>query len=154
MSAVTIMRIQAAAIYLQAGVAKMFKSDEWANGTALYYWLLDPRLGLPTAYRDIVLSMFAPDFMVALLTWTPVVLEITLAFVLTMPAKHFLRGPLFWIGFVFHLGNIVFFGLVSFFASMLAVLILLTRPIGDQYRVPRWLKGGPRPQADDATCKT
>jgi hypothetical protein len=46
-SAVLMMRVQVAGLYLQSSTAKLSHA-EWANGTALYYWLRDPSLGAPS----------------------------------------------------------------------------------------------------------
>jgi len=121
-------RIQAAIIYLHAGVGKLYV-QEWLNGTALYYWVLDPRVGVPSDYHSWVLALFSYDFMNPLLTWGPMLLEVVLFLGLAMSSENPLRKVLLVLGLIFHAANILFFGLVSFFFSMAGLLILYMRPV-------------------------
>jgi antimicrobial peptide system SdpB family protein len=117
-----------ALLYFHAAVGK-FASPEWLNGTACYYWLLDPRIGFASEYHDWVLVLLQPGFSAAFLTWGTLALEIALVMLLPMPSRHFLRKPLLVLGVLFHFGNIVFFGLVSFFWAM-------ARPVEQPFGVP------------------
>jgi antimicrobial peptide system SdpB family protein len=128
LSAIFMIRIQGAVIYFNSAVGK-FAVPEWMNGTALYYWLLDPRIGFATRHHDMLLAVLKPAWSVALLTWVPIVLELALCFTLAMSSNNPLRKPLLLFGFVFHACNILFFGLVSFFFSMAGVLVMMVRPI-------------------------
>lgn len=136
LSSIVIARLQAAAIYFHAAIGKI-DVPEWLNGTAMFYWLLAPRVGLPTTYRSAILSFFQPSFTVALLTWGPMALELALCLVLTMSDDHVLRKLLFALGLFFHFGTILLFGLVSFFCSMACMLVLLCRPSDRPFHLER-----------------
>jgi len=131
-SALLMIRIQVALLYLHAAVGKV-AVKEWANGTAIYYWLLDTRMGVETRYHDLVLALLQPDWVAPFLTWAPMVLEFALFGALFMHARSRARPWLFWIALVFHMGNTVFFGLVSFMIAMSGALILLLRPTDQPY---------------------
>jgi antimicrobial peptide system SdpB family protein len=128
----SVIRLQGAVIYFNAAVGK-FAVAEWANGTAMYYWLLDPRIGLGNARHAWVLWATAQPLVVAALSWLPILIELSLVLALAMSAENRLRKPLFVVAVAFHAGNILFFGLVSFFCAMTAVLILLLRPVTQPY---------------------
>lgn len=125
-SSIFVARLQVGVIYLWAGTSKLVV-PEWRDGTAVYYWFLDPKIGLPVEYHQLVLPILANPWAVSLLTWLPVVLELALfaAVVMRREARPFLLP----IAVLFHLGNVVVFGLVSFFFSMLGALIVLLVPI-------------------------
>jgi antimicrobial peptide system SdpB family protein len=136
LSATLVCRIQVAIVYFHSAVGK-FNVPEWVNGTAIYYWLYDPRIGFPMRQFDYVDVLVYPDFMAPLFTWGPILLELALAFALTMSADNPLRKPLFVLGVLFHLGNVVLFHLTSFFFTMLAALVLLTRPVQEPFGARR-----------------
>lgn len=131
-------RFQIAGLYLHAAVGKV-AIREWTNGTAIYYWLLDTRVGVATVYHDWVLALLRPAWVSAALTWGPMALEFALFLALAMAPGHRARKLLFWLGLLFHVGNAVFFGLVSFMIAMTAALVLLLRPAEEPYVLPAWL---------------
>jgi antimicrobial peptide system SdpB family protein len=122
-----LIRLQVAVVYLHAATGK-FAGREWRNGTAIYYWLLDTRIGVPEAYHVWVLRLLDQPFMTVLLTWGPIILELALFTALVMPSTAPARRWLFVFGVLFHAGNVVFFGLVSFFFSTLSAVTLLCLP--------------------------
>lgn len=132
-------RVQAAAIYFHAAVGKL-DSPEWVNGTALYYWVLDTKIGLPTNYQDLAVAFFLPPAVSAVFTWGTILLEVLLFLSLAVAPNHWSRRPLFVVGLVFHVGNVIFFGLVSFFFSMAAALVLLLWPYSEPFSVIRSLE--------------
>jgi len=135
LSAMMAVRVQVACIYLHAAIGK-FSVKEWANGTAIYYWMLDPRIGLPDRLGDYVVSFLQPAGVSALLTWLPVLLELMLFLSLALRPDHRARQWLLIGGLIFHLGNVILFGLGSFFLSMSAALILLLRPFDFPFEFP------------------
>ncbi|WP_141618844.1 sporulation-delaying protein SdpB family protein [Myxococcus sp. AB036A] len=143
-SAWVMLRLQVAGIYFHASVGK-FKVAEWVDGTALYYWLLDPLIGAPAWLARLMLPVLSSP-VVALLTWSVLLLELGLAMgPLLSPS---LRRVLLPLGIAFHLGIAVFHGLISFVAIMFGALILLLRPHDETFRFERlhaWLRQ-PRPQ--------
>ncbi len=126
-SAFWMARLQVAIIYLHAAVGKC-GVDEWSNGTAIYYWLTDPSIAVPVQYQDWVLALLAPRWSAPALTWGVIVLEYALFLAIAMSKHNPLRKWLLWIGLGFHVGNVLFFGLVSFMFAMSAALVLLLRP--------------------------
>jgi antimicrobial peptide system SdpB family protein len=124
-SAVLVARFQIAIVYLWAGVSKL-NVKEWVDGTAVYYWFLDPKIGFPVEYHGPVTSFLSNPWVVSFLTWSTIALELTLFVALGMSWRA--RRFLFPVALIFHAGNIVVFGLVSFFLSMVGALVILLCP--------------------------
>ncbi|MFJ6721674.1 sporulation-delaying protein SdpB family protein [Streptomyces sp. NPDC091259] len=133
-SAITLARIQMSVIYFQSCVAKL-PHAEWADGSALYYWINNYAFGAPGWLRPALNTVAENPVGVAALTWGPLVLEITLAAALLMPQK--VRWALLPAGMLFHLGIAVVMGLWSFAFAMWAGLLLLLTPYGHDPRLPR-----------------
>lgn len=136
-SALLFARLQVAMIYFQAGIAKL-GVQEWANGTAVYYWFTHPVHGMSGWVEPLVLPLLTAPLTVMLLTWGVIVLEVSLFMGLTMDRRW--RPYLLVLGLVFHVGIIVVHGLVSFFFSMAGALILLLRPMDEGFRIPAVVK--------------
>jgi len=122
-------KFQVSIIYFHAAVAKYFEV-EWIDGTALYYYLSDPMLGLPgflKTFADPILS--SP--LVALLTWGTTVLEAFLF--LGLFAKDKWKKPLLIGGIVLHASIAIMLGLISFSIIMFAALILYLRPVDEHF---------------------
>lgn len=118
---IAIIRIQMAVIYLDAGIEK-FKVEEWADGTALYYWFNHNIFGLPAEILPYVNNIFSHKWIMVITTWSVMILEILLfaGLFATQPVKYLL----FLIGAFFHFMIIVVHGLPSFFMAMLSGLII------------------------------
>jgi antimicrobial peptide system SdpB family protein len=125
-----LLRAQVAFIYLHASVGK-FKVPEWVDGTALYYWLLDPSIGAPSWLASLLYPVLSHP-VVALLTWSVLILEFWLALGLVLSRSA--RRVLLPLGMAFHVGIIFFHGLVSFVLIMFGALLLLLRPFDEQLR--------------------
>jgi antimicrobial peptide system SdpB family protein len=134
-SAILMIRIQVAAVYFVSGISKLGQA-EWANGTAMYYWLLTFG-GTP---RWIVLFLSKPIFLV-LMTWGAIVLEVSLALGLVLPRKKW--RVLLVIGLVFHVLIALVFDLGSFALAMMAALILFLRPADEPFALPTIAKPQP-----------
>jgi antimicrobial peptide system SdpB family protein len=135
-AALLLIQIQVAGIYLHASVAKL-GVREWADGTALYYWLHDATFGAPGWLRPVVDALTGSPAGVAALTWSSIGLELTLAVaILLRPAA---KRLLLVAGLVFHGLIAVTLGLLSFDAAMSGALLLYLLPVGHHLAAPRRL---------------
>ena len=126
-SAIVMARVQMALLYFQSCVAKL-PHAEWADGTALYYWINNYAFGAPYWLRPAFDIIVDHPVGVAAITWGPLVLEIALAAALLMPQR--VRWMLLPAGVLFHLSIAVVMGLWSFAIAMWAGLLLLLSPLG------------------------
>ena len=127
-----VLRVQVAVVYWHASIGKL-KVAEWVDGTALYYWLLDPSIGAPDWLARWMTPVLSHP-VVALLTWSVLVLEFCLALGLVLGRGS--RRVLLPLGIAFHAGIAVFHGLISFVLIMFGALILLLRPFQEEFRLP------------------
>lgn len=125
-------RAQVAGIYLHAGVGKLFVED-WVNGTALYYYLLDPLLGLSPAMERLIRPILVSPAVV-IPTWGTIILELLLFAALFMPKAYW--RPLLWAGIAFHAMIAAMIGIVTFAIAMFGALILYLRPIEEEFVLP------------------
>lgn len=116
-----IIRVQMAVIYFHSAVGK-FKVKEWEDGTALYYWLNDPFFKMPTWIEPFMNSFLSHPLIIVCITWSAILFELILFTGVFMDKKH--RKYLLIFGVIFHLLILFLFGLVSFFFSITAGLIL------------------------------
>jgi antimicrobial peptide system SdpB family protein len=130
----TVVRLQVCGVYFHAAAGK-FASDTWADGTSMYYWLTNSDFGAPQWLAPIVRPLIINPVPVALLTWSVVVLEFTLAAGIVMAKRHW--RWLLWSGIALHAGIILIHGLVSFGIAMMAALVLYLRPIGEPWGLAR-----------------
>ncbi|WP_203182626.1 sporulation-delaying protein SdpB family protein [Streptomyces pratensis] len=142
-------RLQAAVVYFHAGTAK-FGVAEWADGTAMYYWLSDPHMGAPAWQRTLIDPLMQHSLPVALLTWSVPLGEIALAAALVMPARHW--RPFLVAALLFHAAIAAVMGLVSFSLAMAALDLLFLRRADHalplHLGVPARLRSRGRPAAD------
>jgi len=113
-------QVQAAFVYLDSGISKMFVR-EWQEGTAIYYYTSDHRLGAPEWLRHINEMTTLTPFVIVL-SWGTIVLEILLFTCLFAPAR--IKSRFLPIALFFHFLIAINFGLITFFFSMAALLIL------------------------------
>lgn len=132
LSALLMVRVQVAGIYLQAAMAKP-AVEEWADGTAVFYWMTDPAFGLP-GWAEPLLSPIITSRAVVLITFGSMLLELVLFMALTMPRRWW--PPLLAAGLAFHTGIGLLMGLPSFTFSMAAALVLYLRPVDDVLALP------------------
>ncbi|TKK87198.1 hypothetical protein FDA94_18970 [Herbidospora galbida] len=124
-SAFLVVRLQVAGIYLQASMAKLGR-EEWANGTALYYWLNDPMFGSPEWASWLLRPVLASAAGVTLLTWGAIAVEFAL--VLGLVARREAWPYLLLAGLGLHASIALLMGLGSFALTMMACLVLYLRP--------------------------
>lgn len=132
-SALLAVRLQVAAIYLHSSVSKLGVA-EWADGTAMHYWLLDPAFGAPFWSRDLALAVLSTGLGVTVLTWGTIVFEACLALALVLDRRFW--GVLLVLGIAFHTAIAVLMGLVSFALAMIAALVLYLRPFDRPFAFP------------------
>jgi antimicrobial peptide system SdpB family protein len=132
-AAIGLIHLQVAVVYFQSSIAKL-GVREWAEGTAMYYYLQHPLFGAPPWLAPVTDVISHSPLGVALLTWAPLVLEFTLAIaiVLRPPAKRVLLV----LGIGFHSTIALTMGLVSFDFAMSGALLLYLLPIGHHLRRP------------------
>jgi antimicrobial peptide system SdpB family protein len=135
LSSLIVTRLQVAIIYFQAAVAKLGVT-EWANGTAVYYWVTHPVFGVPDWLETVVLPALAQPAAVMLFTWGVITLEVTLAMGLFM--KEAYRPWLLKAGLAFHTAILFVHGLFSFFFPMAAALILYLRSYDQPFPLTEW----------------
>lgn len=135
------LRLQVAAIYLHASIGKL-KVEQWADGTAVYYWFTDSLVGGPDWLIQLLWPVLTSPAVV-LITWGSMVLEFMLFMALTAGKKQ--KRVLLVLGIAFHFGIILMHGLVSFASIMFAALILLLRPPEDGFTLPAlpWRSAAP-----------
>lgn len=124
-SSVLVVRVQVAGIYLQAAVAK-FGVEEWADGTALYYWMTDPAFGAP-GWAEPLVAPIITSSAVVVFTYGAMLLELVLFMALVMPRQRW--APLLVAGLVFHGAIALLMGLLSFGFAMAGCLLLYLRPV-------------------------
>src|SRR5690606_41724342 len=72
--------IQIAVIYLQAGVEKFYKTEEWRNGTAIYYWINHNTFGVGGNIQRFFNYLLQFPLIITTLTWSVIILEIIIPF--------------------------------------------------------------------------
>lgn len=132
-SALLACRIQVAAIYFHAAVGKMGVT-EWVDGTALYYWLSDPMFGLSEPLLSWAWPLLSTSMIVTGLTWSVMLLELSLAAALTAPKRVW--PAILVVGILFHVTIYLIHGLASFSLTMVGALILYLRPPEQEFELP------------------
>lgn len=125
--------VQMVVVYFHASVGKMPVRD-WANGTAVYYWFTDPEMGAPDWLVALLQPVLTRPLGVLALTWGTMALELALCFGALLQRRA--RLWLLLAGLGFHLGIVFVHGLVSFFFSMAAGLVLLLRRWDEPFKLP------------------
>ncbi|UOQ74651.1 sporulation-delaying protein SdpB family protein [Hymenobacter cellulosilyticus] len=132
--------LQMAVLYFHAGIEKMYKLDEWKNGTAVYYFFNDPLFGYPAWMHGILGPALTNSYVVTTLTWGTMIFEVILFGSLFMAPQK--RKKLIWLALGFHLGIALIFGLVSFFCAMAGGLVLYMIPVETKIPVLRRRRTG------------
>jgi len=132
---VWLIRLQVAIIYLNASTGK-FNTTEWANGTALYYWLNHSVFGISDFYRPILNTILSNEYFQPILTYGVLILELCLFLSLTASIKY--RKRILPLAISFHLFIILFHGIFSFFFSITAALIIFLYPTYQNINFKLW----------------
>jgi antimicrobial peptide system SdpB family protein len=146
--AMTLLRIQVAAIYFHAAVGK-FGVQEWTEGTAVYYFFRDPSFGATAPVLKIIDPILWSPWGVCAICWGTLGLEYMLSAALFMKKKHW--RALLVLGLGLHAAIVVVHGLVSFAFAMFAALIVYLRPFEQPFTFPVLLVSGVRRLRDLAT---
>ena len=117
--------LQMSFIYFHAAIEKLYKVEEWRNGTAVYYFAQDPIFG------SSFMSELSGTYLVLLMTWGTIALEIILGAALFMVYRH--KSLLLLLGIGFHLSISMSFGLFSFMCSMVGGLFIYLLNPAKQY---------------------
>jgi len=113
-------QLQASVIYLYAAISKMsFK--HWQDGTAIYSYSSHPFHGAPDWLRHIN-EFITLSPVVIVITWATLALELFIGLCIFAPRR--IKKIFLVLGLVFHFLIIINFGLISFFCTMAALLIL------------------------------
>ncbi|WP_309248286.1 sporulation-delaying protein SdpB family protein [Bacillus nakamurai] len=120
----TVIRIQVAMLYFNSIVAKLME-EEWQNGTAVYYYLNDPMLGLPDALHGLFDFMLQSK-LVMIPTWGTLIVQ-TIMFCALFAPKKYWRLVLF-ISIFMHEIFAVMLGLTSFSITVSGILVLFLIP--------------------------
>jgi antimicrobial peptide system SdpB family protein len=126
LSSLIMVRIQVASVYLDSAIGKL-GVREWANGTAMYYWLSHPSFGAAGLARSALQPSMRTALGVTMLTWGTIGFELLLAAGYLLPPR--IRKWLFVSGIVFHIGIGFIMGLMSFGIAMVGALVLYLAPI-------------------------
>jgi antimicrobial peptide system SdpB family protein len=129
----TAIRVQVAGVYFHAAVGKL-AVDQWANGTALYYWLQESSHGAAAWQQPLLAPLLACGLTTVLMTWGVLVLEYFLSTALVMPRRAW--KYMFYSGWLMHLSILFVQGIASFSVAMMAALILYLRPWDQPFVVP------------------
>lgn len=129
-----LIKIQLAYLYFQSATSK-FSVAEWMDGSALHYWFNNNMHGMNPAISGIVNFLMSNSFILTILTWSVLILEIFL-FISIFTRRIPQLKTAFIVGIFFHFGIILIFGLVSFFLSMAAALVFcFLMPIYNERKV-------------------
>ena len=130
--ALVVIQIQAAFLYFDAWYAKLF-TWQWHNGTAVYYYTSSYRVGAVDWLRNIN-EMVTLTPMVKLVTWGVLSFEVLLTACLFFSAKW--KRKLIIPAFIFHFLFLINFGLITFYISITALLLLY---LDDDDRIAKFL---------------
>lgn len=136
LAALFVIRVQVAGVYMQASVAK-FSVQEWADGTALYYWASDPTFGASPWLLVLLAPIMSSRVLLTAMTWGAMAFEYLLSAALVMPKRAW--GLLLVPGILFHFAIALMHGLPSFSIAMFGALVLYLRPVEMRFhwvRVP------------------
>jgi antimicrobial peptide system SdpB family protein len=144
-TALFLVRLQVAIIYLDAGLAKL-GVPQWADGTAMYYWFHSVLFAPPPWLSPITTRVTDSPLGVTMLTWGAIVLEVALGLALLFPRRA--QVTLLSLGLLLHDCIALTMGLISFDFAMSAALVLYLLPPDWEFRRPRWLPRRARPPAE------
>ncbi|MBD99272.1 MAG: hypothetical protein CMO34_05460 [Verrucomicrobia bacterium] len=117
--------IQVSFIYLNTAIEKIYKIEEWKNGTAIYYIANNNLFGV----QEFALEAFSPILnsrYVFFITWFIILSHLCLSYVLFLDRQR--KFNFFFMGVGFHLCIAFFLGLYSFSFVMIGALVLYLIP--------------------------
>jgi antimicrobial peptide system SdpB family protein len=126
--------IQVSVIYFHAFVGKLY-IEEWIDGTDTYYWFTHTYFGINDIFVDSVKYILSYPIIVVLITWGTLFFEFLLSSAIFMKKNNKIRYSLLVFGILFHFSILIIHGLVSFFFTMTAALILYLLPFNTNYKL-------------------
>lgn len=130
-----VIQVQMAIVYFFA-VAEKINSDEWASGTAFYYWFNHNPFGAAEPIKSLLNPIISNPYVTPLITWGVLLLEALLFGAIFMKKEH--RLLMFKLGVCFHFMIIVVHGLWSFFFAMVGGLIIYLLPWDKSLNLKFW----------------
>lgn len=121
---ICLIKLQMTVVYFYS-VAGKHNQPEWTDGTFLYYQSLGI-FGPVGIWKHLSDWAFQFPILLALATWTPLLIEFVLACTCLSSAKY--RPYILLLGTSFHLAIAIYLGLWSFFFAMFGALILFAVP--------------------------
>lgn len=125
-------RVQMAIVYFNAAIARV-SNPEWIDGTAIYYFLKDPMLGVNPKLFSLLDVLILSDY-IFFITWSVTIIELLLGSAILAPEK--VKQIFLYLGVLLHSVIIFLFGLFSFSLIMIAGLIIAFRPLEKKFTLP------------------
>lgn len=129
-----IIGIQMAAVYFHSAVHKLYNTQEWIDGSAMYYWFNNTVFGLNDTMKLLLQPIIDTPLLLFMLNWGVIVFELLLFCAIIASAKT--RKTLLIMGITFHFMIALTLGLYSFFLNMSACLILFLAPLEGKINFP------------------
>lgn len=132
-----IISMQVSYIYLNTAIEKIYKLEEWKNGTAIYYIANNNLFGM----QEFALSALSPILnsrYVFFITWFIIISHLCLSYVLFLRRER--KFNFLLLGISFHIIIAVFLGLYSFSLIMIGALILYLTPFNYEHNYLLWKK--------------
>lgn len=130
--------IQISVLYLHSAFEKIYKVEEWVDGSALYYWFNNTIFGLNSLYMTLFSPIIKTPILLFSLNWMIIIFEMLLATAFLINDKRKIK--IMYYGIIFHLMIALMFGLVSFFITMSGCLVLFLYPKSENLKIPTKLK--------------
>lgn len=124
------LRLQVAYVYLEAATVKQ-SHPIWADGSALWYWLQQPNFGARPEVRDFLTPVLAHGPVLHAMTWGVILTEYVLAVAVLSARRRNARFLTLAVAVSMHLVFAIVLGLITFFVSMVGVLLLVSWRAGD-----------------------
>jgi antimicrobial peptide system SdpB family protein len=118
--ALNIIKLQVAILYFISGFGKLF-NDQWREGSAMYYWIVNKEIGTNYYIEFIFSYIFSNRYILFFTTWFVMLFEISLSLIML---TNFNKKYFFYSALIFHAMIFIFFGLFSFELSMSAALFI------------------------------
>ena len=118
-----IISIQVSFIYFNTAIEKIYLTEEWKNGTALYYIFHNEYFGI---WNNIFLLPLSKTKFVFFLSWWVLISHLSLSYLLFLPRTN--KRRFIWLGIFLHGGIALLMGLFSFSIIMIGALIIYILP--------------------------
>ena len=129
---IAIISIQMSLLYLHAGIEKIYKLNEWIEGTAVYYIFNDALFGVAPWLKRIISPIITSSIGSFIMSWGTIFFEILLFGGIFMTQNK--KKLLFFFAILFHICIAISFGLISFLFSMAGGLCIYLLPSNYDFR--------------------